>query len=75
MVGLKFFLIFLGFQQHSHSVILAVNNSSDGREWLRMQFDRNYSFFYVELTEGTILSHSVEENENFPAQFGREVRC
>ncbi|KAG6769985.1 hypothetical protein POTOM_025652 [Populus tomentosa] len=53
--------------------ILAVNNSSDGREWLRTQFDRNYSFFYVELTEGTILSHSVEENENFPAQFGREV--
>lgn len=54
-------------------VVMKFNNSSDGREWLRTQFDRNYSFFYVELTEGTILSHSVEENENFPAQFGRQV--
>ncbi|XP_031261073.1 zinc finger CCCH domain-containing protein 64 [Pistacia vera] len=49
------------------------NNSSDGRKSLRTQFDRNSSFFYVELPGGTILSHIVEENERFPAQFGREV--
>ncbi|KAJ0090082.1 hypothetical protein Patl1_13476 [Pistacia atlantica] len=49
------------------------NNSSDGRKSLRTQFDRNSSFFYVELPGGIILSHIVEENERFPAQFGREV--
>ncbi|KAA8523250.1 hypothetical protein F0562_009673 [Nyssa sinensis] len=49
------------------------NNNSEGRELLRMQFDKNCSLFYVELPGGTILSHSVEENEKFPVQFGREV--
>jgi hypothetical protein len=29
--------------------------------------------FYVELPDGTVLSHTLEENEVFPAQFGREV--
>lgn len=53
--------------------LIAVNNYSDGRNYLRTQFDRNFSFFYVELPDGTILSHLVEENEIFPAQFGREV--
>ncbi|XP_050218810.1 zinc finger CCCH domain-containing protein 64 [Mercurialis annua] len=47
--------------------------NSDGRKWLRTQFDRSCSFFYVELPDGTVLFHSVEENERFPAQFGREV--
>ncbi|XP_015571722.1 zinc finger CCCH domain-containing protein 64 isoform X2 [Ricinus communis] len=56
-------------------VTMKFNNNSDGRKWLRTQFDRNYSFFYVELPDGTVLSHSVKENESFPAQFGREVRC
>ncbi|XP_048335670.2 zinc finger CCCH domain-containing protein 64 isoform X1 [Ziziphus jujuba] len=50
-----------------------VSNYSDGRNYLRTQFDRNFSFYYVELPDGTILSHLVEENEIFPAQFGREV--
>ncbi|CAN1799228.1 Zinc finger CCCH domain-containing protein 64 [Linum perenne] len=48
-------------------------NILDGRKWLRTQFDENSSFFYAEVPDGTILTHSVEENENFPAQFGREV--
>ncbi|WCJ42686.1 CwfJ-like family protein / zinc finger (CCCH-type) family protein [Euphorbia peplus] len=49
------------------------NNVSDGRKWLRKEFDRNCSFFYVALPDGTILSRTIEENEKFPAQFGREV--
>ncbi|BFG39723.1 hypothetical protein CerSpe_259970 [Prunus speciosa] len=48
-------------------------NNSDGRKMLRTQFDRNLSFFYVQLPDGTILSHSIEENERFLPQFGREV--
>ncbi|XP_030489769.2 zinc finger CCCH domain-containing protein 64-like [Cannabis sativa] len=49
------------------------NNNLEGRNSLRTQFDKNLSFFYVELPDGTILSHVVGENEKFPAQFGREV--
>ncbi|KAE8726230.1 receptor-like serine/threonine-protein kinase ALE2-like isoform X1 [Hibiscus syriacus] len=49
------------------------NNNSEGRKWLRTQFDKNVSCFYVELPDGSILLHLVEENEKFPAQFGREV--
>ncbi|XP_022754881.1 zinc finger CCCH domain-containing protein 64-like isoform X2 [Durio zibethinus] len=49
------------------------NNNSEGRKWLRTQFDKNFSCFYVELPEGSFLSHLVEENEKFPGQFGREV--
>uniref|UniRef100_A0A2P2JC73 Uncharacterized protein MANES_03G034200 n=2 Tax=Rhizophora mucronata TaxID=61149 RepID=A0A2P2JC73_RHIMU len=48
-------------------------DNSDGRKWLRTQFDRDHGFFYVELPGGTILSCLVEENERFPIQFGREV--
>lgn len=47
--------------------------NSEGRKMLRLHFDRNFSLFYVEVPGGTILSHAVEENEKFPAQFGREV--
>ncbi|GMY36305.1 zinc finger CCCH domain-containing protein 64 [Fagus crenata] len=54
-------------------VVLSKNENSDGRKVLRTQFDKNFSFFYVELPDGSILSHLVEENEKFPAQFGREV--
>ncbi|XP_065850953.1 zinc finger CCCH domain-containing protein 64 [Euphorbia lathyris] len=54
-------------------VTMKFNNISDGRQWLRKEFDRNYSFFYVELPDGTMLSRTIEENEKFPAQFGREV--
>ncbi|KAK4602637.1 hypothetical protein RGQ29_011595 [Quercus rubra] len=54
-------------------VALRKNENSDGRKVLRTQFDKNFSFFYVELPDGTIFSHLVEENERFPAQFGREV--
>ncbi|OMO91652.1 Zinc finger, CCCH-type [Corchorus olitorius] len=49
------------------------NNNSEGRKWLRTQFDKNLSCFYVELPDGSILLHVIEENEKFPAQFGREV--
>ncbi|XP_060209919.1 zinc finger CCCH domain-containing protein 64 isoform X2 [Lycium barbarum] len=45
----------------------------EGRQALREQFDRSCSLFYVEVPGGDILSHVVEENEKFPAQFGREV--
>ncbi|KAK6941372.1 LOW QUALITY PROTEIN: Cwf19-like protein, C-terminal domain-2 [Dillenia turbinata] len=48
-------------------------NSSEGRKLLKSQFDKEHSFFYVELPDCTILSHCMEENENFPVQFGREV--
>ncbi|CAA3005513.1 zinc finger CCCH domain-containing 64 [Olea europaea subsp. europaea] len=47
--------------------------NSEGRKMLRMHFDRNFGLFYVEVPGGTILSHGIEENEKFPAQFGREV--
>lgn len=54
-------------------MIVATEND-DGRKLLRRQFNKDFSFFYVELPNGSILSHVVEENERFPAQFGREVR-
>ncbi|OWM83147.1 zinc finger CCCH domain-containing protein 64 isoform X1 [Punica granatum] len=52
---------------------LTSHNSADGRETLRAEFDSKQSLFYVELPDGAVLSHKVEENEAFPAQFGREV--
>lgn len=55
-------------------LIIADDNSLEGRKLLGMHLDRNQSLFYVEVPGGTILSHVVEENEKFPAQFGREVR-
>ena len=60
-----------------NSVILLIvaNENADGRKLLSTQFNREFNFFYVELPNGTILSHLVEENESFPAQFGREVSC
>lgn len=60
-----------------NSVILLIvaNENADGRKLLRTQFNKDFSCFYVELPNGTILSHLVEENERFPAQFGREVSC
>ena len=54
--------------------LMAGDNDFEGRKLLRAQFDDKFSFFYVELPDGTILSHAIEENEKFPAQFGREVR-
>ncbi|XP_034700474.1 zinc finger CCCH domain-containing protein 64 isoform X2 [Vitis riparia] len=59
----------LGFQ----FVTTKSNNDSEGRKSLRAQFDDKISFFYVELPDGTILSHAIEDNEKFPVQFGREV--
>ncbi|KAM0974855.1 hypothetical protein ACFX2C_017975 [Malus domestica] len=49
------------------------SNNYDGRILLGEQFDRNFSFFYAQLPDGTILSHSIEENEKFLPQFGRQV--
>ncbi|KAL3535612.1 hypothetical protein ACH5RR_004073 [Cinchona calisaya] len=48
-------------------------NALEVRRLLRTQFDRSCSLFYVELPDGVILAHVVEENERFPSQFGREV--
>ncbi|KAK6923441.1 Cwf19-like, C-terminal domain-1 [Dillenia turbinata] len=45
-------------------------NSSEGRRLLKSQFDKEHSFFYVELPDCTMLSDCMEENENFPVQFG-----
>ncbi|KAL8208449.1 hypothetical protein R6Q57_007861 [Mikania cordata] len=55
-------------------MVLKCDEISEGRKLLRDQFDGKFSLFYVELPEGTILSHAIEENEKFPVQFGREVR-
>ncbi|KAI7724500.1 hypothetical protein M8C21_028981, partial [Ambrosia artemisiifolia] len=52
---------------------LISDGSLEGRRLLRAQFDGKSSMFYVELPGGIILSHTVEENEKFPVQFGREV--
>ncbi|CAI9100589.1 OLC1v1037718C1 [Oldenlandia corymbosa var. corymbosa] len=49
------------------------NTIEGGRRLLRALFDRSSSLFYVELPDGVILTHVVEENEKFPSQFGREV--
>lgn len=56
------------------SSMIVDDNSMEGRRILGTHLNRNQSLFYVEVPGGTILSHVVEENENFPFQFGREVR-
>lgn len=62
------------FQLHlSYSYCASLDLGTDGREMVRTKFDSKQSLFYVELPEGTVLSHTVEDNETFPAQFGREV--
>ncbi|KAF9617693.1 hypothetical protein IFM89_038193 [Coptis chinensis] len=48
-------------------------DTSERRFFLKIQSSRKVSIFYVELPDGTLLSHSIEGNEKFPAQFGREV--
>ncbi|KAL3829987.1 hypothetical protein ACJIZ3_018789 [Penstemon smallii] len=53
--------------------IVENDNSLEGRKLLGRHLDGNQSLFYVEIPGGTILSHIVEDNEIFPAQFGREV--
>lgn len=59
---------------HADFLIIADDNNFEGRKLMGVHLNRNQSLFYVELPSGTILSHVVEENENFPFQFGREVR-
>ncbi|XP_051114303.1 zinc finger CCCH domain-containing protein 64 [Andrographis paniculata] len=49
------------------------DSSSEWRKTLQTHVDRNQSLFYVEVPGGTILLHIVDDNEKFPAQFGREV--
>lgn len=49
------------------------NDSTDGRKYLQKEYNAALGLFYVELPDGTVLSHTLEENEVFPAQFGREV--
>ncbi|XP_021715122.1 zinc finger CCCH domain-containing protein 64-like isoform X1 [Chenopodium quinoa] len=49
------------------------DGTSEARELLKAKFDGKSGFFYVELHDGTILGHTIDENENFPVQFGREV--
>eukprot|EP00262_Sarcandra_glabra_P004851 TRINITY_DN16090_c0_g1_i1.p1 TRINITY_DN16090_c0_g1~~TRINITY_DN16090_c0_g1_i1.p1 ORF type:complete len:435 (-),score=66.37 TRINITY_DN16090_c0_g1_i1:58-1362(-) len=60
----------MGFE---FAVMKPSDRNTEGRKLLRTQLDKTIGFFYVELPEGTILSHSVEDKEKFPVQFGREV--
>ncbi|CAN6457093.1 unnamed protein product [Victoria cruziana] len=59
----------LGFEFSVYKPTTAV----DARQELRSQVEGSLGFFYVELAEGSILSHSIGDNERFPVQFGREV--
>lgn len=54
-------------------LISAADAPGEARKSLRTQFDSNRSFFYAEVPGCVTLSYVVEENEIFPAQFGREV--
>lgn len=49
------------------------DDASESRELLKANYDGKSGFFYVELPDGTIMGHTIDENENFPVQFGREV--
>uniref|UniRef100_A0A0D9XCZ1 C3H1-type domain-containing protein n=1 Tax=Leersia perrieri TaxID=77586 RepID=A0A0D9XCZ1_9ORYZ len=60
----------LGFE---FSVVNPDGDANHGRELLRSEYDSKSSLFYVELPEGSVLSHLIDSNEKFPAQFGREV--
>ncbi|KAH7686484.1 CCCH zinc finger domain-containing protein [Dioscorea alata] len=60
----------LGFE---FAIISAQGDRNEGRKLLRSQFEGKSSVFYVELPDGTILWHSVDEKDKFPVQFGREV--
>ncbi|KAL9224253.1 hypothetical protein vseg_000310 [Gypsophila vaccaria] len=53
--------------------MIKYDDPSKGRELLASKFDGQTGFFYVELPDSTVLAHAVEENEDFPFQFGREV--
>nr|XP_007154656.1 hypothetical protein PHAVU_003G136700g [Phaseolus vulgaris]ESW26650.1 hypothetical protein PHAVU_003G136700g [Phaseolus vulgaris] len=59
----------LGFE----FVAKTFDSISDGRKFLKTQIHGGSSLFYAQVPGGTILLHHVEENEKFPAQFGREV--
>lgn len=73
-IASKFFTYEFKLEQLIFLLMLdAGNHYSEGRKSLKMQFDGKSSFFYVELPEGTILSHSIEDKEQFSVQFGREV--
>lgn len=71
IVFLIFFLL-LYFYVVLH-YYFSVDSNSDGRQFLRTEFDGNSSLFYAEIPGSTILLHQIEDNEKFPAQFGREV--
>ncbi|XP_020579449.1 zinc finger CCCH domain-containing protein 59 [Phalaenopsis equestris] len=60
----------LGFE---FSVTAPGGDNGEGRISLRSVFDGKSNLFYVELPNGTILSHSVDDKEKLPVQFGREV--
>ncbi|KAK6916364.1 Cwf19-like, C-terminal domain-1 [Dillenia turbinata] len=60
-------VIFIEWIQKRATHAKLQTNSSEGRRLLKSQFDKEHSFFYVELPDCTMLSHCMEENENFPA--------
>ncbi|KAK9131157.1 hypothetical protein Sjap_011644 [Stephania japonica] len=60
-------------KDHHATTLGADGSSTEGRKFLKEKLDSGLSFFYAELPEGKILSHSVDDNEKFPVQFGREV--
>lgn len=67
-------MFFPSILSYFYVVFIAVSDSSDGRKYLQKEYNADLGLFYVELPDGTVLSHTLEENEVFPAQFGREVR-
>ncbi|KAG0485065.1 hypothetical protein HPP92_009144 [Vanilla planifolia] len=60
----------LGFE---FSMVSPSGDSSEARSLLRSRFDGTSNLFYVELPDGNILSHAVDDKQKFPVQFGREV--
>ncbi|XP_006853826.2 zinc finger CCCH domain-containing protein 59 isoform X2 [Amborella trichopoda] len=54
-------------------VIRPDDHGNDAWKDLKRSFDEKFSFFYVELPEGTILAHSVEDEKGISPHFGREV--
>ncbi|GAB2293004.1 hypothetical protein Dimus_027227 [Dionaea muscipula] len=53
--------------------MIKAEDGSDRKKLSQSHSNSGFGFFYVELPDHTILSHSIEEKENFPVQFGREV--
>ncbi|PKA64259.1 Zinc finger CCCH domain-containing protein 59 [Apostasia shenzhenica] len=60
----------LGFE---FVVVAPGGDRYQARNILRSQFDGKSNLFYVELPDGNVMTHYVDDKEKFPVQFGREV--